>query len=71
MKKIILSIFIMMGLANLSHAQQGYQNPIIPASIRTRVFAALAKTIIWSTAVSVISPEYPCFIVRIWSTGNR
>ena len=30
MKKIILSIFIMMGLANLSHAQQGYQNPIIP-----------------------------------------
>ena len=24
MKKIILSIFIMMGLANLSHAQQGY-----------------------------------------------
>ena len=34
MKKIILSIFIMMGLANLSHAQQGYQNPIIPASIR-------------------------------------
>ena len=29
MKRIILSIFIMMGLANLSHAQQGYQNPII------------------------------------------
>ena len=71
MKKIILSIFIMMDwqISHMPNKDTKIQSS--RASIRTRVFAVLAKTIIWSTAVSVISPEYPCFIVRIWSTGNR
>ncbi len=69
MKKIILSIFIMMGLANLSHAQQGYQNPIIPASIRPECLPCWRR--LSGQQQFLLFPEYPCFIVRIWSTGNR
>lgn len=71
MRKMMLLLGLALSLSCFSQNRQGYQIPLFPVSIPTRVSAAQEMTFIWSTVVSNISRAYRCSTAKTSSTGNK